>query len=86
MEMQNTIAKEVSYSGIALHTGVRVQMTMKPAPADTGIVFRRTDMKGSPSVRAHAACVIDTRRATTIASLSKAYVVLVEHEIGRAHV
>ena len=85
MEMQNTIAGEVSFSGIALHTGVRVHMTMKPAPANTGIVFRRTDMKGSPSVRAHVACVIDTRRATTIASLSKAYVVLVEHVMASLH-
>ncbi|MBR4663535.1 MAG: UDP-3-O-[Lentisphaeria bacterium] len=83
--MQNTIAGEVSFSGIALHTGVRVHMTMKPAPANTGIVFRRTDMKGSPSVRAHVACVIDTRRATTIASLSKAYVVLVEHVMASLH-
>ena len=85
MEMQNTIAREVSYSGIALHTGVRVHMTMKPAPANTGIVFRRTDMKGGPTVRAHVACVIDTRRATTIASLSKAYVVLVEHIMAALH-
>ena len=85
MEMQNTLAGEISYSGIALHTGVRVHMTMKPAAANTGIVFRRTDMKGSPSVRAHVACVIDTRRATTIASLSRAYVVLVEHVMASLH-
>ncbi len=85
MEMQNTIAKAVSFSGIALHTGVRVHLTMKPAPVDTGIVFRRTDMPGSPEVRAHAAYVVDVRRATTIAAPSKAFVVTVEHIMASLH-
>lgn len=85
MEKQNTIAKAVSFSGIALHTGVRVHLTMKPAPADTGIIFRRTDMPGSPEVRAHAAYVVDVRRATTIAAPSKAFVVTVEHIMAALH-
>lgn len=85
MEMQNTIAKEASFSGIALHTGVRVHLTMKPAPVNTGIIFRRTDMPGSPEVRAHVAYVIDVRRATTIAAPSKAYVVTVEHIMAALH-
>lgn len=85
MEKQNTIAKSVSFSGIALHTGVRVHLTMKPAPVDTGIVFRRTDMPGSPEVRAHAAYVVDVRRATTIAAPSKAFVVTVEHIMAALH-
>ncbi|OQA84318.1 MAG: UDP-3-O-(3-hydroxymyristoyl) N-acetylglucosamine deacetylase [Lentisphaerae bacterium ADurb.Bin242] len=85
MEMQNTIAKAVSFSGIALHTGVRVHLTMKPAPVDTGIVFRRTDMPGNPEVRAHAAYVVDVRRATTIAAPSKAFVVTVEHIMASLH-
>ena len=85
-DMQNTIAGEISYSGIALHTGVRVRMTMKPAEADTGIVFVRTDMPGNPGVRAHASRVVDVRRATTIADPStKAYVVLVEHIMAALH-
>ena len=85
-EMQNTIAGEVSYSGIALHTGVRVRMTMKPAEADTGVVFIRTDLPGRPCVRAHASHVVDVRRATTIADpATKAYVVLVEHIMASLH-
>ncbi|MBP5182970.1 MAG: UDP-3-O-[3-hydroxymyristoyl] N-acetylglucosamine deacetylase [Lentisphaeria bacterium] len=85
MEMQNTIGKSVSVSGIALHTGVRVNMRMLPAPENTGIVFRRMDMEGTPEVKAHALNVIDVRRATTIAAPSKAFVVLVEHIMASLH-
>ncbi len=85
MEMQNTIKTETAISGIALHTGVRVHLRMKPAPENTGIVFRRTDMPGAPEVRACAQNVIDVRRATTIAAPSKAYVVTVEHIMAALH-
>ena len=85
MEMQNTIGSEAAISGIALHTGLRVHLRMKPAPENTGIVFRRTDMPGSPEVRAFAPNVIDVRRATTIAAPSKAYVVTVEHIMAALH-
>mgnify|MGYP000992885646 CR=1 FL=1 len=85
MEMQNTIRNEAAISGIALHTGVRVHLRMKPAPENTGIVFRRTDMPGAPEVKAYVANVIDVRRATTIAAPSKAYVVTVEHIMAALH-
>jgi UDP-3-O-[3-hydroxymyristoyl] N-acetylglucosamine deacetylase len=49
---QHTIAKEVTFSGIGLHTGKKVNVRLVPAPADTGIVFIRTDLKGAPSVKA----------------------------------
>lgn len=86
MEMQNTIGKSVSVSGIALHTGVRVNMRMLPAPANTGIIFRRMDLEGCPEVKAHAQYVIDVRRATTIAAPgTKAFVGLVEHIMAALH-
>ncbi len=49
---QRTLAKEVAFSGIGLHTGKKVNVRLVPAPADTGIVFVRTDLKGSPSIKA----------------------------------
>ncbi len=49
---QRTIAREVSFSGIGLHTGKKVNVRLVPAPADTGIIFVRTDIKGSPSIKA----------------------------------
>ena len=45
-ESQHTIAKPVSISGIGLHTGVAVHVQVVPAPSDTGIVFKRTDLDG----------------------------------------
>ncbi|WP_456419180.1 UDP-3-O-acyl-N-acetylglucosamine deacetylase [Thermovibrio sp.] len=49
---QRTIAREVEFSGIGLHTGKKVSVRLVPAPADTGIVFVRTDLAGAPSIKA----------------------------------
>jgi UDP-3-O-[3-hydroxymyristoyl] N-acetylglucosamine deacetylase len=43
---QHTIANPVSVSGVGLHTGVKVNLRLCPAPANTGVVFRRTDLEG----------------------------------------
>jgi UDP-3-O-[3-hydroxymyristoyl] N-acetylglucosamine deacetylase len=43
---QHTLASEVSLSGIGLHTGVTVNLRLSPAPAHTGVVFKRTDLDG----------------------------------------
>ncbi len=48
---QKTIAKEGDISGIGLHSGVNVNMTLKPAAVDTGIVFRRADLSGNQDVK-----------------------------------
>ncbi|MCK5845362.1 MAG: UDP-3-O-acyl-N-acetylglucosamine deacetylase, partial [Victivallales bacterium] len=76
---QRTIEKQVSYSGIALHKGVRAHLTINPAPENTGVVFRRVDMEGAPSVNAIVANVVDVRRGTTIAAVNGATVSTVEH-------
>jgi UDP-3-O-[3-hydroxymyristoyl] N-acetylglucosamine deacetylase / 3-hydroxyacyl-[acyl-carrier-protein] dehydratase len=52
MENQKTIAKECVFSGVGLHTGNAARMVFKPAGVDTGIVFVRTDLPGTPRVRA----------------------------------
>ena len=44
MEAQRTLRRQISCAGIGLHSGHKVTLTLKPAPADTGIVFRRTDV------------------------------------------
>src|SRR5690625_4025119 len=51
---QRTISREVSLKGKALHTGDEVRLTLKPAPVDTGVVFRRTDLYGKPEIRSRA--------------------------------
>ena len=63
---QQTLKAPVSFSGKGLHTGVRVTMTVNPADADTGIVFRRTDIEGQPQIPALCDYVVDTSRGTTV--------------------
>lgn len=80
-EYQHTIAKEVSYSGIGLHSGKDVLMTLKPAAENTGITFIRTDLPGKPEIKALAENVSSTVKATTL-SANGAEVFTVEHFMG----
>ncbi len=63
---QRTIRNVISISGKGLHTGKKVKITLNPAPPDYGIVFKRTDLKKSPEIKAHASNVVDTTMATTL--------------------
>ncbi len=63
---QRTIRKEASISGKALHTGEEVVLTLKPAPENHGIVFRRVDLYGKPEIRPVTDLVTDVVRQTTI--------------------
>lgn len=77
-EKQRTISSPVSVSGVGLHTGVDVKVTFKPAPAGSGIKFKRTDLEGQPVIPAMCSNVIDTNRGTTI-GINGARVGTVEH-------
>lgn len=63
---QRTLKKDIAFSGIGLHTGVQVSMRLLPAPPGTGLVFRRTDLAGHPTVPAQLAYVQETVRCTTL--------------------
>lgn len=63
---QQTIKAPMTFSGKGLHTGLQVTMTVKPAAPNTGIVFRRVDLEGSPVIPALCDYVTDTSRGTTI--------------------
>jgi UDP-3-O-[3-hydroxymyristoyl] N-acetylglucosamine deacetylase/3-hydroxyacyl-[acyl-carrier-protein] dehydratase len=63
---QQTLKQNVSYGGIGLHSGNRVNMTFLPAPASTGIRFRRTDLEGKPEIEARIENVAETNRSTTL--------------------
>lgn len=63
---QRTVREAASLSGIALHTGNRVKLTVLPAPAAAGVRFRRTDLPGRPEIPALISEVADTRRGTTL--------------------
>lgn len=81
---QRTLAREVSIKGSALHTGDAVTLTIKPAPVDHGIVFRRIDLHGTPEIKPRVDLVTDLVRATTIQS-GHAKIHTVEHVLSALH-
>ena len=66
MIFQCTIHQTVMISGVGLHSGQRINMTLRPAEAGTGIVFHRTEGERTVSIEALSTNVIDTRLATVI--------------------
>ena len=58
MNSQRTIGKDARISGISLHLGSESCLTFKPAPPDSGVVFERTDLPGSPRIKADIASAI----------------------------
>ena len=75
---QQTLKAPISFSGTGLHTGVKVTMTVHPAPENSGIVFRRIDLEGKPEIPALCDYVTDTSRGTTIEKAG-ARVATIEH-------
>ena len=78
---QRTIQKEISLSGIGLHTGVNCTMTFKPALPDQGIRFVRADLPDKPWVIADVDHVVDISRGTTLQK-GEAKVYTVEHVLA----
>src|SRR5215471_8244756 len=67
MLQQQTINRPSSFAGVGLHGGQQVTMTFLPAPADTGIKFRRVDLEGKPEIEARVENVVENNRSTTLA-------------------
>jgi UDP-3-O-[3-hydroxymyristoyl] N-acetylglucosamine deacetylase len=76
---QHTVAAEVSCVGVSLHTGDMVNMTIRPAAANTGIVFVRTDVEQHAQVPARYDAVVETTLGTTIANKHGVTVSTIEH-------
>jgi UDP-3-O-[3-hydroxymyristoyl] N-acetylglucosamine deacetylase len=66
MVNQRTLKNSIRATGVGLHTGKKVLMTLRPAPANVGIVFRRVDLETPVDIRAHAENVGDTMLGTTL--------------------
>ncbi len=75
---QQTIKEELVISGAGIHTGQSVTMRLKPAAANTGIVFQRVDLPEKTLVKADVDNVIDTNRSTTI-EVNGARISTIEH-------
>ncbi|RYZ59550.1 MAG: UDP-3-O-[3-hydroxymyristoyl] N-acetylglucosamine deacetylase, partial [Chitinophagaceae bacterium] len=65
-EVQQTLASEVSMSGVGIHSGQTVAIRLLPADPNTGIVFKRVDLPNAPVVKADVDNVVETNRSTTI--------------------
>ncbi len=78
MLQQRTLKTLTRAVGVGLHSGQRVELTLRPAPPDTGIVFRRIDLPEPVDIPVSAEAVTDTRMASTIGS-GHAKVHTVEH-------
>ena len=66
MLRQRTLKSLIRASGVGLHTGQKVRMTLRPAPPDTGIVFRRLDLASPVDIPARAELVGEARLASTL--------------------
>jgi len=63
---QRTVARPINCSGVGVHSGQKVNLTIKPAPSNHGIKFIRTDLLDCPCISAHFNMVVDTSLATVI--------------------
>ncbi len=68
MILQRTLNKIATISGIGLHSGARINLTLRPATANTGIIFHRTDGEQVIDIKACSSNVVDTRMATVLGS------------------
>jgi UDP-3-O-[3-hydroxymyristoyl] N-acetylglucosamine deacetylase / 3-hydroxyacyl-[acyl-carrier-protein] dehydratase len=80
-DKQHTLASAVSISGTGLHTGIMVDMTLKPANPGFGIQFQRIDLPNQPIIKADCDLVTDTSRGTTL-QVGDAKVSTVEHVLA----
>jgi UDP-3-O-[3-hydroxymyristoyl] N-acetylglucosamine deacetylase/3-hydroxyacyl-[acyl-carrier-protein] dehydratase len=80
-DMQRTIKKPASFSGVGLHTGVKTTITFRPAPINHGITFVRMDLEDCPEIPADVDHVVDLVRGTTL-GIDSVRVHTVEHVLA----
>ncbi|MEM8845140.1 MAG: UDP-3-O-acyl-N-acetylglucosamine deacetylase, partial [Pseudomonadota bacterium] len=78
MIRQRTLKNIIRASGVGLHSGEKIQLTLRPADANSGIIFKRTDIPNSPEIKACIENVGDTQLSTTLQK-GNAKVSTVEH-------
>lgn len=78
--LQQTLRRPATFAGVGLHSGQECAVTVRPAPANTGVVFYRTDLQnGDQAVAAHPGNVLGTRHGTALANAAGVTVSTVEH-------
>jgi UDP-3-O-[3-hydroxymyristoyl] N-acetylglucosamine deacetylase len=79
MIRKRTLRNAIRATGVGIHSGDKVYMTLRPAAVNTGIVFRRTDLAAPAEIKACAHCVGDTSMASTLVNADGVKVSTVEH-------
>lgn len=79
MMLQRTLQQPISATGVGLHSGERVRLGMQPAPPDSGIIFRRTDLAEPVDVKVEPSLVNDTRLSSTLVTDTGVRVGTIEH-------
>jgi len=83
---QKTILQAVSCSGVGVHTGKNISLTLRAAPQNTGILFKRTDIRDKNNlILARWDCVVDTSHSTTIGNEDGVTVSTIEHLMAALH-
>ena len=77
--LQKTLKRKINFSGVGVHSGRAVSMSIEPAEADTGIVFERTDLEKNNVIKAVIDNVVDSRLCTKIKNSSGIFVSTIEH-------
>ena len=75
---QNTIARRVEICGVGLHSGRSIRVELLPAEVGTGVVFKRVDLVGHPTVAAHVSSIMATDLNTTI-GVGSVRIATIEH-------
>ena len=79
---QKTINKKFTIKGIGVHTGLKVNMNVLPAPANTGVIFKRIDLKVNNTIIPNYRNVVDATLCTTISNENNVKVSTIEHLMG----
>ncbi len=82
MQMQQTLAKDLKIEGIGLHSGCASVLTIKPAPENFGIVFKRVDLPNKPEIKALYSNIVDTRNCSCLGDKEGNLVSTIEHLMG----
>ena len=77
--LQNTIRRKINFSGVGVHNGRAVSMSIEPAEVNTGIIFERTDVKNNNKIKADIANVVESSLCTKIQNVNGVSVSTIEH-------
>ena len=84
--MQKTLEKSITIKGTGLHSGCEVTLTLNPAPENTGIVFKRTDLPLQPEIKALYSNIVDTRNCSCLGDGKGNLVSTIEHLMGALYI